>query len=140
MSAEELLEDFEFLDDWEERMQFILELGRELPPMDPADKIEEHRMYGCQSRVWITSARTKDNPPHLHFVGDSEAQIVKGLIFIVFDVYNDQTPQAILDFDIHALFEKLDLANHLTPSRANGLNSMVEFIRAVAQKTLSDPA
>ena len=118
MSAEELLEDFEFLDAWEDRFRFIIELGRELPPMDPADKTDEHRMYGCQSRVWITSELTADDPPRLHFVGDSDAQIVKGLIFIVFDIYNDQTPQAILDFDIREFFGKLELANHLTPSRA----------------------
>ena len=92
MSAEELLEDFEFLDAWEDRFRLIIELGRELPAMDPIDKIDEHRMHGCQSRVWITSEATEDDPPRLHFAGDSDAQIVKGLIFIVFEVYNDQTP------------------------------------------------
>ncbi|MCB9139798.1 MAG: SufE family protein [Caldilineaceae bacterium] len=132
MSAEELIEDFSFLETWEERFRLIVEMGRELEPMDPADKVDANRMLGCQSRVWITCRPTDENPPRLHFVGDSDAQIVKGLIAVVFDVYNDQTPQAILDTDIRALFAELGLANHLTPSRANGLNSMVERIRAFA--------
>ncbi|MCB0047260.1 MAG: SufE family protein [Caldilineaceae bacterium] len=132
MSAEELIEDFSFLETWEERFRLIVEMGRELEPMDPADKVDANRMLGCQSRVWITCRPTDENPPRLHFVGDSDAQIVKGLIAVVFEVYNDQTPQTILDTDIRALFAELGLANHLTPSRANGLNSMVERIRAFA--------
>jgi cysteine desulfuration protein SufE len=134
MSAEELIEDFSYLETWEERFRFIVELGRELEPMDPADKTDENRMYGCQSRVWIKCSRTEDDSPRLHFVGDSDAQIVKGLIAIVFDVYNDQPPEKILDYDIRELFAQLDLANHLTPSRANGLNSMVERIRVAARE------
>lgn len=138
MSAEELLEDFEFLDSWEDRFRLIVELGRELEPMDPADKNDETRMYGCQSQVWIKSELIPGDPPRLHFVGDSDAQIVKGLIFIVLDIYNDKTPREILDFDIHGLFDKLELANHLTPSRANGLNNMVETIRRTAERYVED--
>ncbi len=132
MSAEELREDFSFLDDWEERFRYIVEMGRELEPMPEEDKTEEHRVLGCQSRVWITSVVQEADPPTLHFVGDSDAQLVKGLIAVVLDVYNDQTPQFITGFDIRDLFSELELSRHLTPSRANGLNSMVEYIRRTA--------
>lgn len=134
MSAEELLEEFEFLGDWEERFRYIVELGRELEPMDDADKTEENRVLGCQSRVWIKAAPTGDHPPVLHLIGDSDAQLVRGLIAVVFDVYNNQPVTYIADYDIRDLFEQLQLSRHLTPSRANGLNSMVEYIRLTAKE------
>jgi cysteine desulfuration protein SufE len=133
MSVEDLRDDFNFLGDWEERFRYIVELGRDLEPMPEADKTEEHRVLGCQSRVWITSQLCDTDPPTLHFVGDSDAQLVKGLIAIVLDVYNDQTPEFISEFDIRDLFTELELSHHLTPSRANGLNSMVEYIRTTAR-------
>ena len=133
MSAEDLREDFAFLETWEERFRFIVEMGRELEPMDEADKTEENRILGCQSRVWIKSELSGSDPPRLHFVGDSDAQIVKGLIAIVFDVYNDQSPSFIVDNDIRDLFADLELSSHLTPSRSNGLNSMVEAMRETAR-------
>ena len=136
MSAEDLIEDFSYMEDWEERFRFIVELGRELEPMDEADKTEENRVLGCQSRVWITAQLADTEPPTLHLVGDSDAALVKGLIAIVFDVYNDQTPQFIVDYDIRQLFEELELSRHLLTSRANGLNSMVEFVQAVARQTV----
>jgi cysteine desulfuration protein SufE len=132
MTAEELREDFTFLEDWEERFRYIVEMGRELEPLDEADKTEENRVLGCQSRVWITHDLRPGDPPTLHFVGDSDAQLVRGLIAIVLEVYNDQSPRFILDYDVRDLFAELDLAHHLTPSRANGLNSMVEYIRSRA--------
>lgn len=137
MTAEELREDFAFLEDWEERFRYIVEMGRELEPMDAADKTEEHRVLGCQSRVWITHELRDGDPPLLHFVGDSDAQLVRGLIAIVFDVYNDQPPSFIRNYDVRDLFAELGLAHHLTPSRANGLNSMVEYIRVRAQEAAS---
>ena len=132
MSAEDLRDDFSFFGDWEERFRYIVEMGRELEPMPEEDKTEEHRVLGCQSRVWITSELRETDSPTLHFVGDSDAQLVKGLIAVVFDVYNDQSAEFITDFDIRDLFSELELSRHLTPSRANGLNSMVEYIRTTA--------
>lgn len=134
MTVEELREEFEFLEDWEERFRYIVELGRELEPMDEADKTEDHRVLGCQSRVWIKSELRTSAEPTLHFVGDSDAQLVRGLMAIVLDVYNDQSPQFILGYDVRELFRELNLAKHLTPSRANGLNSMVDYIRTTAEQ------
>lgn len=134
MTVEELREEFEFLEDWEERFRYIVELGRELEPMDEADKTEDHRVLGCQSRVWIKSELRTGAEPTLHFVGDSDAQLVRGLMAIVLDVYNDQSPQFILGYDVRELFRELNLAKHLTPSRANGLNSMVDYIRTTAEQ------
>ena len=136
MSVEELIEDFSFLTDWEERFRYVVEMGRELEPMDPATKTDEHRVLGCQSQVWITAELGNGEPTTLHLVGDSDAQLVRGLIAVVFDVYNDQTPQFIVDYDIRELFAQLELSRHLTPSRANGLNSMVDYIQTVARQTL----
>ena len=136
MSVEELIEDFSFLTDWEERFRYVVEMGRELEPMDPATKTDEHRVLGCQSQVWITAELGNGEPTTLHLVGDSDAQLVRGLIAVVFDVYNDQTPQFIADYDIRELFAQLELSRHLTPSRANGLNSMVDYIQTVARQTL----
>ena len=134
MSAEELIEDFSYMEDWEERFRFIVELGRELEPMDDATKTEENRVLGCQSRVWITAELRETEPATLHLVGDSDAALVKGLIAIVFDVYNDQTPRFIVDYDIRQLFDELELSRHLLTSRANGLNSMVEYVQTVARQ------
>lgn len=134
MTIQDIRDDFDFLEDWEDRLRYIVEMGRELEPMNEADKTEANRVLGCQSRVWITSERTNTMPPTLHFVGDSDAQLVRGLIAIVLEVYNDQPPEFILDYDIRDLFAELDLAHHLTPSRANGLNSMVEYIHMRARE------
>ena len=132
MSAEDLRDDFSFLEDWEERFRYIVELGRELEPMPEADKTEDHRVLGCQSRVWITSQLCDTDPTTLHFVGDSDAQLVKGLIAIVLDVYNDQTPEFIANSTSVISSPNSNSPSHLTPSRANGLNSMVEYIRTTA--------
>lgn len=136
IEIEEIIEDFSFVDQWEERLRYVVELGRELPPMPEEDKIDKNRMYGCQSRVWITSALEQTEPPTLVFNGASDAQIVQGLITIVFSIVNGKTPQYIVDYDIKGLFKELGLSNHLTPSRANGLNQLVETVKATARQAL----
>ncbi len=136
IELEEILEDFSFVEHWEERLRYVVELGRELPPMPEEDKIEENRMYGNQSRVWIKCDLAPTNPPVLTFSGASDAQIVQGLITIVFSIANGKTPQYIVDYDIKGLFSKLGLSSHLTPSRANGLNQLVESVKAAATQAL----
>lgn len=136
MDIQDLVGDFEFLESWEERLRYVVELGRELPPMPEHEKIDANRMTGCQSRVWIVSHLSDSNPPVLTFRGASDAQIVQGLIMIVFGIVNGKTAEYIAQHDIKAVFDQLGLANHLTPSRANGLNQLVETIKCTAKSTL----
>lgn len=136
---EKLKSTFEMLPDWEERYRFIIDLGRKLEPMDDADKTDEHKVRGCMSQVWLTAEDRPngDEGPVLHFRGDSDAHIVRGLIAILFQIYSDRTPQEIVDTDIRAIFEELKLEQHITANRRNGLHSMVETIRRLAAERVA---
>ena len=139
MTIATLKSDFELLDDWEDRYRYIIELGRALPPMPEALKSEATKVRGCASQVWLWSeARPSGNGagPALHFEGDSDAHIVRGLITILFALYQDKTPSEILDIEPETAFTALGLKEHLTPQRSNGLASMVERISADARATL----
>jgi cysteine desulfuration protein SufE len=127
---DQLIADFELLDDWEERYRYVIELGRSLPHMDDALKTAATKVSGCASQVWIHSRVSGD---HLSLQGDSDALIVKGLIAIAFMVFEPLTPAQIGKVDAAAIFARLGLKDHLTPQRANGLASMVARIKADAQ-------
>lgn len=131
MSIDDILENFDLFDDWEDRYRFVIDLGRELPPFPEAARIEDNRVRGCTSKVWLTS-RLEGNPPVLMLEGDSDAHIVKGLVAILLSLYSGKTPAEILKIDAKALLSKLGLEAHLSPMRTNGLYSMVERIRAIA--------
>jgi cysteine desulfuration protein SufE len=130
--VEELIDNFSFLDDWEDRFSYLIDLGRKLPPMDAALKTEETKVRGCTSQVWIVDEVRPGPPPTLHFVADSDAHIVKGLIAVLMEIYDGRTPQEILAVDIRDAVGRLGFQQHLSPNRANGLFSMVERIRALA--------
>jgi cysteine desulfuration protein SufE len=132
MTPEEIIADFQLFSDWEDRFCYILDLADELPAMDEADKIDENRLFGCQSRVWLKSESLPTDPPVLHFTGDSDAQLVRGLVAIVINVCNGHTPQEILDFDMAGFFKALELERQLTRTRATGLASMVKRIKEIA--------
>jgi cysteine desulfuration protein SufE len=136
---DDIRSDFSILDDWEDRYRYVIELGRELSPM-PADlKTDATKVRGCASQVWIVS---KTNPSEtgpetkLSFQGDSDAHIVRGLIAILFSLYEGKTAGEILALDAKETFAALGLEEHLTPQRSNGLASMVERIRADARATV----
>ncbi len=132
-TIDELISDFELLDDWEDRYRHVIELGRALPPMNQALKTAATKVSGCASQVWIHS--TVHTTPHgnqLTLEGDSDALIVKGLIAIVFIMFAPLTAREIVEFDALAQFKMLGLQDHLTPQRANGLASMVARIKADA--------
>ena len=132
MTPEEIIEDFQSFSDWEDRFCYLLDLADELPAMDEADKTDENRLFGCQSRVWLKSELLPTDPPVLHFTGDSDAQLVRGLVAIVINVCNGRTSQQILDFDIAGFFKALELERQLTRTRATGLASMVKRIKEIA--------
>jgi cysteine desulfuration protein SufE len=139
MGIDDILDNFSLLDDWDDRYRYIIELGRTLEPLPDADHTDAHKVRGCASQVWLT---TRIGPtsggPVLHFSGDSDAHIVRGLIAIVFAIYSDKPARDILATDALAIFEQLGLREHLTPQRSNGLRSMVERIRADAGAALAE--
>jgi cysteine desulfuration protein SufE len=132
MTPEEIIADFHSFSDWEDRFCYLLDLADDLPEMDEAGKIDENRLFGCQSRVWLKSELLPTDPPVLHFTGDSDAQLVRGLVAIVINVCNGRTPQEILDFDMAGFFKALELERQLTRTRATGLASMVKRIKETA--------
>ncbi len=131
INPEDILEALDFFDSWEDRYKYIIDLGKELPPMDQAQKTEEHLVRGCQSQVWLVAKHDADK---LYFEADSDAFIVKGLLGVVLAAYNAKTPTQITAFDIDAYFEQLNLLKHLSSTRGNGLQAMVKKIQAIAAR------
>lgn len=132
-SIEQITADFDLLDDWEDRYRYIIELGRTLEPLPDDERTEANRVRGCASQVWLwTRAERRDDHPVMHFVGDSDALIVRGLVAIALALFDGRSPKEILATDAEAAFERLDLRAHLTAQRSNGLRSLVERIKADA--------
>jgi cysteine desulfuration protein SufE len=132
-TAEEIVEEFSFFDDWADRYQHLIDQGRRLAPMDVALQIEENQLKGCQSVVYFFSDTDKEGL--VHFSAASDAAIVQGLIALLLRVYSVRTPQEILALSPDFL-EKIGLDKHLSPTRKNGLASMVEAIRRAAEQNL----
>ncbi len=132
-----LVEDFSFLDDWEDRYRYVIELGKGLPDLPDADRTDANKVQGCASQVWFVSEPCGDGEPRLCFRGDSDAHIVRGLIAILFALYSGRAPHEILEIDPEAVFARIGLREHLTSQRSNGLSSMVGRIRADAQAALA---
>ena len=129
MDINELIENFSFFESWEEKYQYVIDLGRTLEPLADSYKTEVWKVQGCQSQVWLVPEFKNEV---VHFRGDSDAILVKGIIAIVLLIYNDKTPQEIKNIDVREIFVKLGLEENLTPSRRNGMMSMVAKIREYA--------
>jgi cysteine desulfuration protein SufE len=142
MTIDEIKDNFALLDDWDDRYRYVIELGRMLAPMSEADHSAENKVQGCASQVWLARqiAHADAGQPVLHYIGDSDAHIVRGLIAILLTLYSDQAPQKILDTDAVAVFNELGLGEHLTPQRSNGFRAMVERIRRDAREILAAAA
>lgn len=128
-STSEILEDLTFFDDWEERYKYIIDLGKDLPAMPAELQTADRLVKGCQSNVWL---EVRNEAGQMHFIVDSDAFIVKGLLVLVLAAYEGKTAAQILAFDIDSYFQQLDLERHLSPTRGNGLRAIVANIRAVA--------
>lgn len=127
---EKLLRNFNRCANWEEKYLYIIELGQRLPALSEQAHSPANIIQGCQSQVWIVMTRNEEGVIELH--GDSDAAIVKGLIAVVFILYHQMTAQDIVAFDVRPWFEKMSLAQHLTPSRSQGLEAMIRAIRTKA--------
>ncbi|MBQ9271420.1 MAG: SufE family protein [Alphaproteobacteria bacterium] len=130
MDIAELIDNFSFFENWEEKYQYVIDLGRKLEPLDDSYKTDIWKVKGCQSQVWLVPQITDGI---FHFMGDSDAILVRGIIAIVFTIYNDKTAEQIKNVDITKIFAKLGLEENLTPSRRNGMMSMVAKIREYAE-------
>lgn len=129
MDLEELIDNFAFFDGWEEKYQYVIDLGRRLEPLEDKYKTDEWKVKGCQSQVWLVP---EFNGNTIHFKGDSDAILVRGIIAIVLLIYNDKSAEEIKNVDVVKIFATLGLEENLTPSRRNGMMSMVAKIKEYA--------
>ncbi len=130
---EEIIDEFSMFDDWMQRYEYMIELGKSLPLIDPQYKIDENSIKGCQSKVWVHAALTADK---LVFTADSDAIITKGIIAILVRVFSGQHPKDIIEADT-VFIDEIGLKEHLSPTRANGLVSMIKQLKmyAIAYQT-----
>jgi cysteine desulfuration protein SufE len=140
MSAtiDEIVDNFSFLDDWDDRYRYLIELGRTLAPLPDAAHNDVNKVRGCASQVWLeTHVDRSGAQPVLTFLGDSDAHIVRGLVALVLALYSGRPAGEIVGTDAMDLFRSLGLSEHLTPQRSNGVRSMVERIRSDARAALA---
>lgn len=125
---DEIIAEFSDIDDWMDRYAYIIDLGNQLPPIDPAFKTPQYLIEGCQSRVWL-NAGLKGG--HVEYTADSDAIIVKGIISLLITVLNGHTPAEIIDADLYFI-DRIGLAEHLSPTRSNGLAAMLKQMKIYA--------
>ncbi len=135
---ENIVENFEFLDDWEDRYRFVIDLGKAMPPLEEALRVPATRVEGCASQVWIMPEISGRGPGAVFgFRGDSDAMIVRGLIAVLGALYNGLTVTEVQQVDARAELARLGLHEHLSAQRSNGLRAMVERIRELAAEVAS---
>jgi len=135
----EIIDNFSVLDDWDDRYRYLIELGRQLPPLAPTAYKDANKVQGCASQVWLDTQVRPDGAggPILTFIGDSDAHIVRGLIAILLAMFSGKHAKDILGIDALAQFDTMGLREHLTPQRSNGFRSMVERIKSDARNALA---
>ena len=136
-ALDDIIADFELLDDWEDRYRYIIDLGRHLPPLPDLARADANKVQGCVSQVWLQTSVGDGPDPIVNFLGDSDAHIVKGLVAIILALYSGQKASAIGATDAEALMKQLGLDQHLSPQRSNGLRAMVGRIRRDAGAAVS---
>lgn len=137
-NIDEIIENFELLDEWDDRYRYLIELGRELDPLPEAAHTEDNKVRGCASQVWLeTDVDASGAAPVLSFKGDSDAHIVRGLVYLILTLYSGRPAPDIVTTDAQDLFKRLGLDAHLTPQRSNGVRSMVERIKADARQAMA---
>jgi cysteine desulfuration protein SufE len=132
MAIDDIIEGFEFIDDWEERIRYLIELGRDLEPLPDEAHNAANKVQGCASQVWLETTVGEGENPVLTFRGDSDAHLVRGLVAVTIALYSGRRAREILATDAGETFDRIKLREHLTPQRSNGLRSMVERIKREA--------
>jgi cysteine desulfuration protein SufE len=137
-TIDDIRDNFELLEDWDDRYRYVIELGRTLTPMPDEEHSTANKVNGCTSQVWLSRQVARDHgAPVLSYLGDSDAHIVRGLIAILLTLYSGRKAEDILATDAIKVFDELGFKEHLTPQRSNGLRAMVERIRRDATETLA---
>ncbi|MES2031879.1 MAG: SufE family protein [Pseudomonadota bacterium] len=137
-TIDDIRDNFELLEDWDDRYRYVIELGRTLTPMPDEEHSAANKVSGCASQVWLSRQVARDHgAPVLNYLGDSDAHIVRGLIAILLTLYSGRKAEDILATDAIKVFDELGFKEHLTPQRSNGLRAMVERIRRDATETLA---
>jgi cysteine desulfuration protein SufE len=129
---QDMIDDFAFLSDWEERYMHVIDLGKALPPLSETEKNDANKVKGCVSQVWLVSETDSGDDPVLTFRGDSDAHIVKGLVAVTLQIFSGRKASMINTLDASAILKELDLEEHLSPQRSNGLKAMIGRIKAEA--------
>ncbi|MBA8841582.1 MULTISPECIES: SufE family protein [unclassified Ochrobactrum] len=132
-TIDSIMSDFEFLDDWEDRYRYVIDLGKDLSPYPDDARDAEHKVQGCVSQVWLKTMPHSGADPVIEFLGDSDAHIVRGLVAIVLALYSGKRASEILAIEPESVLKTLGLDEHLTPQRSNGLRAMVARIRREAE-------
>lgn len=140
MTIEEILEEFDALETWEDRCEFLIDLGMELPEFPEEERTEANRVHGCQSNVWMVLRPRTNDPGVIDISADSDAMIVRGLIAVLLALYSGKRADEILQIDARDVFRRLGLDRHLSPARRNGLNGMVQRIRDYARQVAQQSA
>ena len=135
MTIDQLLEEFDSLEDWEERCDFLIDLGFELQGLPPEAKTEENRVHGCQSNVWLVAHVKQNGEPVIELKADSDSMLVKRLVAVLLAIYSGRTTSEILETDVKSIFAQLGFDRYLSSARRNGLFKMVERIRTIAEQT-----
>ncbi|MEO6907712.1 MAG: SufE family protein [Abditibacteriaceae bacterium] len=136
--VQELIDTFSMLESWEDKYNYLIDLGHELPPLDSSQHVETNRVHGCQSNVWLVAVHAeRDGQKIIEFIADSDSKIVCGLVAVLRRAYSGQTAEYISNYNVQELFEALELEQHLSMSRRNGLSSMVQRIQLFAESELS---
>ena len=139
-AIDRLVDDFSFLEDWEDRYRYVIELGKSLPALSEAERSDANKVRGCASQVWMVSERKGGSEPILDIRGDSDAHIVRGLIAILLALYSGRPASEIATADAEAAFARIGLREHLSSQRSNGLSAMVTRIRSDAEAALAASA
>lgn len=132
MTIERLMDAFALLEDWQERYEYLSEVGAKLPPMPEAEKTEAHRVQGCVSSVWVTG-RAVGEPPIMEYHADGEGAVVRGLVALILMLFQDKPRTEVLELDAQGIIQRLGLDEHLSPNRRMGLHAMIERFKTIAR-------
>ena len=137
LTVQDVIEDFEFLDDWEQRYAYLVELGEALPPMDEALRTEANRVHACMSKVWVSAVPDPEGGSRLVYQGDCDTAIIKGVLALLIGVMSGRTREDIASLDLDRMFGQLKLAEHLSPNRHVGIYAIVELMKEQARDSES---
>ena len=137
-TLDEIVDIFELLGDWDQRYAYLVELGEQMPAMPEDEKIEDNKVKGCMSQVWVRAHASKDNDQHINFNGDCDTSIIKGVLALLIQMTSANTLEDIEKLDVDEFFERLELDEHLSPNRHVGVYAIVELMKKQAREVAAE--